>query len=874
MPRGGVAAIPSPGHPMTADPGTTSIDSSATIDLGNCDREPIHLLGAVQPFGFLLAARLDDGQVTHASANAATALGVAADAVIGRPLHTLIAPEAVHSIRGLLQGVGTDMVGRAFAMTLTSGLVCDVAAHLLRHEGTTLLIIEAEPTSGEPDSAAAALVRDMIARLQRAGDQPAFHRAAARELRALTGFDRVMVYRFDHDGSGEVIGEAVDPGRGPFLGLHYPASDIPHQARLLYERNWLRIIPDIDAAPVPIVSAGGGMPLDLSLSVLRSVSTIHVEYLRNMGVAASMSVSILRNGRLWGLFACHHYAPHRVPFGRRTAAELFGQVFSLLLENRERAVEAAYEARAQAMHQRLVTAMAREATRFESVVAHLDEIAALLACDGIGVWTGGRATLKGATPTLEEFAALIAHLDDQGIDKVYARHEIGGDYPPGRAFAERAAGMLVVPLSRPARDYLVFFRREVSRNVAWAGDPTVPKTYGPNGDRLTPRQSFAAWRETVTGQSQPWLPLECRIAEMLRVSLLEVILQLSDLTEEERRRAVARQDLLIAELNHRIRNILGLIRGVITQSRDSATSIESFTEVVGGRIQALARAHDQITADNWGPASLRSLIAAEAAAYLGGRGERVHLAGPEVLIEPEAFTTIALVVHEMITNSAKYGALSDQRGRVDIAAAFTSDGSLSLRWTERSGPPVSPPTRRGFGSTVIERSIRHDLKGAATVDYAPSGLVAHFTIPAAYVRQAPGALPPGATMAAMPLRPGRLPQDVLLVEDTMIIALDAEDMLRQLGVATVRLAASVADALAVIAVRPPAFALLDVNLGVESSFAVAARLRALGVPFAFATGYGEQAAFPPDFVDTPRLRKPYTAETLRDLLEPFATEEA
>ncbi|RAI42623.1 HWE histidine kinase domain-containing protein, partial [Rhodoplanes roseus] len=712
-------------------------ENGPTVDLTNCDREPIHLLGAVQPFGFLLAVAADDWTITHASANAAAALGVAPDALAGRPLDAVVAHEALHTIRGLLQGVSGDMVARGFSLEVAPGLRCDVAAHVVPATRTggiaDTIVIECEWTAGEGDTAAAALARDMIARLQRTGDQRSFFRTAAREMRALTGFDRVMVYRFDHDGSGEVVAEAVDPGRGSFLGLHYPASDIPRQARVLYERNVLRIIPDIEAAPVPVVpGAADGAPLDLSMSVLRSVSAIHIEYLRNMGVQASMSVSILRNGRLWGLFACHHYAPHRVAFGRRTAAELFAQVFSLLLENRERAVEAAYEARAQALHHRLVTAMAREATRFESVVAHLDDMADLLTCDGIGVWTNGRATLKGQTPTLDEFGALVAHIDSRAIDKVHARHDIGEEYPPGRAFADRAAGMMVVPLSRPARDYLVFFRREVARTVAWAGDPTAPKAIGPNGDRLTPRNSFETWKETVTGQSMPWLPVECRIAEQLRVSLLEVILQLSDLTEEERRRAVERQDLLIAELNHRIRNILGLIRGVITQSRDSASTIETFTEVVGGRIQALARAHDQITADHWGPASLRSLIAAEAAAYLG-KGERVRLAGPDVLIEPEAFTTIALVVHEMITNSAKYGALSDQRGRVDIAAGFGRDGGLALRWRESGGPPVVPPKRRGFGSTVIERSIRHDLKGEASVDYAPTGLVARFAIPAAYV---------------------------------------------------------------------------------------------------------------------------------------------
>jgi light-regulated signal transduction histidine kinase (bacteriophytochrome) len=425
--------------------------------------------------------------------------------------------------------------------------------------------------------------------------------------------------------------------------------------------------------------------------------------------------------------------------------------------------------------------------------------------------------------------------------------------------------MMVVPLSRPARDYLIFFRREISRSMNWAGDPSKPVTSGPFGDRLTPRKSFELWRETVRGQSSHWLAVECRIAEALRVSLLEVILRLSDLTESERRRAQERQELLIAELNHRVRNILGLIRGVITQSKDSASDVEAFTKVIGGRIHALAMAHDQITADNWGPAAFRGLINAEAGAYLAGKADRVVISGPDVLIEPQAFTTIALVIHEMMTNSAKYGALSDSLGRVEIATALDALGRLTIDWSEHGGPPVKPPTRRGFGSTVIERSIRHDLKGDAQVEFAPAGLRALFTIPAAYVSAAPAEVRSGAeTIAESAEDAGRMPKDVLVVEDNMIIALDAEDIMRKFGVSTVRSASSVAQALREISDHAPEFALLDVNLGAETSFEIARRLTEMGVPFVFATGYGEQVAFPPEYSDVPKLRKPYSIDALRE----------
>ena len=839
-------------------------DNGTAVDLTNCDREPIHLLGSVQPFGFLLGVSSTTWCVTRTSRNVVEWLGVEAADLLGRPLDQIFTPDAVHTIRGQLQSaIMGDTVARAFGVVLTGGgLRCDVALHVMHDT----VVIEGEPCVDDPSINAGAMVRGMIARLQQTSELRTFYRVAAREMRAVTGFDRVMIYRFDHDGSGEVIAESARSGLESYLGLHYPASDIPRQARILYERNWLRIIPDVNAKPAAIEPQldREGQALDLSMSILRSVSPIHVEYLQNMGVAASMSASILRQGKLWGLFACHHYAPHHVSFARRTAAELFGQMFSLLMENRERDNESAAEARAQKLHHQLITVMANEATQFESIVAHLDDLADLLACDGIGVWINDRATLKGLTPDEAQFAKLVAFLADRNISEVFARHDIGAEYPAGRAFAERAAGMMVVPLSRPARDYLIFFRREISRTMNWAGDPSKPVTSGPLGDRLTPRKSFELWRETVRGQSSNWLAVECRIAEALRVSLLEVILRLSDLTESERRRAQERQELLIAELNHRVRNILGLIRGVITQSKDLASDVEAFTKVIGGRIHALAMAHDQITADNWSAASFHGLIKAEAGAYLAAKADRVVISGPEVLIEPQAFTTIALVIHEMITNSAKYGALSDSIGRVEIATALDALGHLTIDWSEHGGPPVKPPTRRGFGSTVIERSIRHDLKGDAQVEFAPAGLRALFTIPAAYVHAAPVEVRSGAeTVAELAEDGGRMPKDVLVVEDNMIIALDAEDIMRKFGVGTVRSASSVAQALREISDRPPEFALLDVNLGTETSFEIAKRLTEIGVPFVFATGYGEQVAFPPEFSDAPKLRKPYSIDSLR-----------
>ena len=233
-----------------------------------------------------------------------------------------------------------------------------------------------------------------------------------------------------------------------------------------------------------------GEPLDLSLSTLRTVSPIHIEYLRNMGVAASLSVSILRNGKLWGLFACHHMEPRHISLERRTGSELFGQMFSYVLENREREAEVAQEGRSREIHTRLMSALASGGTSLEDLSGFLDELSGIVPCDGIGLWVNGEITLQGATPTAEEFTGLVRFLNRTATSRPYAVDEIGRAHEPGRDFTERAAGMLAIPVSRTPRDFLVFFRSEVSRTVTWAGNPQKPANPRPERRPAQPAQEL------------------------------------------------------------------------------------------------------------------------------------------------------------------------------------------------------------------------------------------------------------------------------------------------------------------------------------------------------------------------------------------------
>ena len=849
-----------------SEPGPTGF----AVDINNCDREPIHVLGTIQPFGFLIALTAD-WLVSRVSANSAAFIGLSPEAMLGRPIGDIFRGEAIHTLRNRITLLrGPDAVERIFSLTLMEGVPpFDVAVHF----SGSLVVIEAEPASAD-EMEASSMVRSMVARLAQTDGMTAFLRDGARQVRALTGFDRVMVYRFAEGGDGEVVAEALRPGIDSFFGLHYPASDIPSQARALYLRNIFRVIADVKATPVPVVPAldPSGAALDMSLCLTRAVSPIHIEYLGNMGVGASLSISIVVGGRLWGLFACHHYAPRLPSFAQRSAAELFGQIFSMMLESRERAETADYEGKARQVADRLLSAVAQDHDLLTNARWLGDVVFDTVPADGVGVYIDGQMTLSGLTPDENAFAAIVSMLNRTAASQVYATDSLSKIMPEAEAFADRAAGLLAIPLSRRPRDYVVLFRAEQLRSVRWAGSQEKHIEYGPNGPRLTPRKSFEEWSELVKGTAIPFTAAELRVAEALRTALLEVVLRLSDSAHEERQRAHEKQELLIAELNHRVRNILSLIRGLLSQTRDSARSIDEFIDTLESRVHALARAHDQITADRWAPARLYDLIEVEAGAYLGEKRDRVRLTGPNVLLTPSAFTVIALVIHELLTNAAKYGALSDS-GTVAIDWHQDEDGSLLLHWVENGGPAVVAPKRRGFGSTVIERSIPYDLDGKAEVAYRLAGLEAHFCIPSVHVVSV---LPDvglqerkRAVVAPAPeLLKGR---HVLLVEDNMIIAMDGEDALRDLG-AEVVTAASVGRAREALALGRVDFAVLDFNLGKETSLPIADLLAERGVPFLFATGYGDGLDLPERFAEVTLLKKPYSGAALAQAIAPMMGE--
>ena len=837
---------------------------NAPVDLTNCDREPIHIPGTIQAHGVLIACDASVSQVTRYSVNAHEMLGLdAAIALRGASVEALFGGEVTHTLRNTLANAALARrpalkFGLAF-----NGRDFDISVHRAGRE----VIIEFEP-SGRSRTEPLNIVRTVIGRAMKSHTLEALTTDTARLVRAVLGYDRVMVYRFEPDGSGQVINEAKGAHLESFLGQYFPASDIPQQARALYLRNTIRIIMDSDGARIPVLPAEDelGDPLDMSDAHLRSVSPIHCEYLRNMGVAASMSISIVIDGALWGMVACHHYQPKHLDMAERAAIEMFGEFLSIQLDLMRQKLRIAVARAARRALDQFLRASSRHENIPDLLASSLPEFAAMIECDGVGLWVGDRWSAQGSTPPAASLPALFEYLDERCTGRVWASYELCSEHLPAADYCPDASGVLAIPLSQRPKDYLLFFRKEFEHTLKWAGNPEKTYETGPNGDRLTPRKSFAIWKEAVRNQSRPWSDTDIETGEAIRASLVEIVLRHNEIMAEERGRADLRQRMLNEELNHRVKNILAVIKSLVGQANPPGRTLEEYLDVLRGRIEALAVAHDQVIRSNGG-GFLRDLLRAELRPY-GDQSASIELDGPAVWVDTTAFSVLALVFHELATNAAKYGALSHAGGRLGVTWTLNAAGDCELQWLERGVRLGSLPSRKGFGSTLISRSIPHDLGGESRLDYEPEGLRAVFRIPARNLTaardEAPAAEPveqPKTVVENSAVTSfGALP--ILLVEDQMLIAMDAEMMLADMGFSNVVTVGTSSEALGRLRTLRPAAAVLDVNLGLDTSIGVATELRRMGTPFVFATGYGDSSIIPSELADVRVVRKPYSADEL------------
>ncbi|WP_422746330.1 SpoIIE family protein phosphatase [Mycobacterium sp. WMMD1722] len=540
--------LPSAGQ--SAEPVEDLVPVGTPIDLDNCAREPIHIPGSIQPRGVLAVVREPEFRIRQVSQNVAELLDRPVEEVLGAHLSALIGVEQASTIEQAASSFSDLRQRNPVDLVLDVRGVLRPFDAILHREPGGVLLVELEIAYGErpfsfPNTYQA--VRSSIEELNRAATLGELYDLTAAAVRALTGFDRVMVYRYDAEYNGEVVAEAKRSDLNSFLGLHYPASDIPAQARAMYEKSWLRLISDVDYVPtplVPTVDPAVGVPQDLTHATLRSVSPIHIEYLKNMGVRASMSISLLRHGRLWGLIACHHYAgPHLPPYGTRAAAEFLGSALSLRLVEKYEGDELEKRLASQAVLTKLTAAAVNEAIPLTVALLGAPDLRDLVPADGVVVDIQGDRRERGIVPP-PEIVSAVASWALRGDDEVACTDDLTGALPEVDIDPQVAAGALVLNL--PDGQSAIWFRREAIRSVDWGGDPHNKAIAVQEGDevRLSPRKSFERWREIVRQRSNPWTPSELESADSLRRSLVE---SLYNRTRDELRVAEILQRSLMPE---------------------------------------------------------------------------------------------------------------------------------------------------------------------------------------------------------------------------------------------------------------------------------------------------------------------------------------
>lgn len=495
-----------------------NIVNRENVNLTNCESEPIHIPGSIQPHGFLLGVTRDTYLIEYTSQNTADYIGIAPEQVLGKSIAEVFTPE----------------LAKGFETYVTSATIDSAKPYVFEMNGTSFnttvhfsgptIILELEPF---PDGTLNLpnlynQTRNFVSHMEKSSYLLELCQDIARETRAITGYDRVMIYKFDGEYNGEVVAESKREDLNSFSGQKYPHTDIPAQARELYIRNQLRMIADINYEPVPLLALDSqgdktNQSLDLSLSILRSVSPIHIEYLRNMGVGATLTISLLQNQKLWGLIACHHYSPKILPHYTRLSALLQGHFLTSQIAVRE--VSEEFEV-AQQVERALVDSLEllHENQDFIDSCHNSPLLLELANATGLAIYYDGKLHTSGNVPPHDDLLAMILHLGSEFAGDSIETNRLQNFYKE-KDLSRFAAGMIYHRLMKGTPNAIVWFRNERVETINWAGNPDKAVLANEDGFRLSPRKSFELWKEVVKGKSQAWRKSEANAASSFSYAL-------------------------------------------------------------------------------------------------------------------------------------------------------------------------------------------------------------------------------------------------------------------------------------------------------------------------------------------------------------------
>lgn len=706
-----------------------------TDGLSSCDREPIHIPGSIQSHGLMLVVDPAGLQVCRAAGDIERRLGLTD--FESRPLSALLGETLTARIAAFVQSGGDgSFIGQ---LTTISGEFLDVSAHL----SGAYVLVELEPA--QVATLPASLVLDRLeaasAGFERAATMAVLCDRAAKEFRQLTGFDRVMVYQFLDDDVGRVVAEDRREDLRSFLNQHFPGSDIPRQARALYLRNLTRVIPDIYAAPQPLRPAAATTdPLDMSDSSLRSVSPVHLQYLHNMGVRASASISIVKDDLLWGLIACHHDTPRLMTFDVRATCRALAGALARQIRAKEEAKSYRQRIRLRGIEDEIVRMLSKEDSIEKIPDRHLLEMSTMLHADGVAVLQSGEFVAGGICPSESGIRSLAAWIMARPADGIISTNHLTELYPPAETFRGSGSGLLALTVCAEMPWLLLWFRAEQIETINWAGNPHEFDQSDPTV-QLGPRASFDAWRETVHGYAQPWTSAEIDSASRLRSALIEVrqtwkmhalnrhltgILRDKDVLLEQK-------EALVQEVNHRVQNSLQLVSSFLgLQARTSKSAeVHAALEEAGRRLHAVGLVHrrlyrgDQIHMIN--TARYIEELCADATSSMGQEWEQyLSLDLAPMTLSTDRAVTLGLVLTEQIININKH-AYAGQAGPVEIRL---TEERANFRLVVADRGCGKATSRKGFGTRMVDALVAQ-LGGELVHEPNHPGLRAVLTAPIA-----------------------------------------------------------------------------------------------------------------------------------------------
>jgi chemotaxis family two-component system sensor kinase Cph1 len=673
-------------------------------DVSACDREPIHRPGSIQPHGLVLVADACTFKIMAGAGDiekllAPHWLGANLDELLGQPVSAQLAAKPNASTVVLARIVGTETPFDAIA-----------------HRVSNTIVVELEPAPAAMPSPIDVLVEmeEAAATFEQAFGLRELCERAARTFRQLTGFDRVMLYRFLDDDAGVVLAEDRDPALGTFLNQHFPASDIPKQARALYVRNRVRIIPDIAYEPA-LLRPAGATPLDMSDLALRSVSPIHLQYLANMGVAASASVSIVRDGALWGLVACHHPTPKFLPLHVRMACRALAGSLARQIRAKEDAELYRERIRLRTAEDAVVLRLGSDISLAGFFATAGDDMCRMLGADSFAAVRGTELFVAGRSPRHDDIRAVAAHVIDLGRALPFSTDRLSEQLPAATGFQDLASGVLAVTMSTDEPTILIWFRAEQIEVMNWAGNPHKDLGVDPHIP-LTPRASFESWSEAVRGRSVPWTLFEIEAAGRLKRTmfdarqnrrLFEVNRELTA-TIADNESLLLQKDYLIKEVHHRVQNSLQLVSAFLgLQARTVGDDVLTVhLAEAQRRLSAVAMVHRRLHSDE-------HVQAVDLARYIGDLcteikstmdkswGGQIELELAPILISTDRAVSVGLILTELVINANKY-AYAGASGPITIALEQNRN-RFRLIVADRGRGKASSGT--GFGSRMLTSMV-------------------------------------------------------------------------------------------------------------------------------------------------------------------------